>query len=227
MLRRRRGAGWSPGPAPSPRGSRQRGGAGGCPGALARAPAPCGGRPWSWRGGGAGVAGPAAGRLGGPQEGEVPAWLPGDCVAQDGVWQGWPRSVVHGVGPTRAGGASPAPSTNVATSATSQSSSGGCRGGAPHSARTSLPGTWPLLGSGKAPRPFRRASSGRAAGPDRCCGGRWPTPRPLAEARPPSTGASLTGWTFATASNTHTGPPRVRRVPGARRLPPSALQGAA
>ena len=31
-----------------------RGGAGGCPGALARGPALCGGHPWSWRGGGIG-----------------------------------------------------------------------------------------------------------------------------------------------------------------------------
>ena len=50
-LSRRGGLGSPPGPSPGPRGSRRRGGAGGCLGDLDRGPALYGGHPWSLRGG--------------------------------------------------------------------------------------------------------------------------------------------------------------------------------
>ena len=60
-----------------PAGSPRQGGAGGCPDALARGPAPCGGRPGSWRGGGTGVGGPSCEACGWPAGGWGTKLAPG------------------------------------------------------------------------------------------------------------------------------------------------------
>ena len=71
----------------------------------------------------------------------------------------------------------------------------------PHPVRTLLPGDWPAPGSGTGPRPRSSASSGRPAGPGRCCAGTWRTLRPSAVGCPPWTGVDLTGWTCAIPSS--------------------------
>ena len=86
------------------------------------------GTPGPEEGGGQARVGPAAGRVSGLREGRAPGGYSGESPAHDGV-RGGVRLVPSYTGLVKRGrvGVSPPPSTNIVTSRTSKSSSGGCR----------------------------------------------------------------------------------------------------